>query len=228
VVVAAARISTSHGRCADRHLASSGAVARFIVFEGGEASGKSTQSSRLAERLGAVHTREPGGTAIGRLVRELVLDARTTGLADRTEALLMAADRAQHVAEVVRPALDAGRHVVSDRYVGSTLAYQGHGRGLPVADLRRISAWATDELWPDLIILLDMPPDVAAERASGLPDRLEAAGADFHDRVARGYRALASADPLHWVTIDATAPADDVEAAVWAAVTARLPELAAT
>jgi dTMP kinase len=228
MVVARARISTSHGRRADRHLACSGAVARFIVFEGGDASGKSTQSSRLAERLGAVHTREPGGTAIGRLVRELVLDGHTTGLADRTEALLMAADRAQHVAEVVRPALDAGRHVVSDRYVGSTLAYQGHGRGLPVADLRRISAWATDELWPDLVILLDLPPDVAAQRASGAPDRLEAAGADFHDRVARGYRALASADPLHWVTSDATAPADDVEAAVWAAVTTRLPDLATT
>jgi dTMP kinase len=227
VVVADARISTSHGRRADRHLACSGAVARFIVFEGGEASGKSTQSSRLAERLGAVHTREPGGTAIGRLVRELVLDARTTGLADRTEALLMAADRAQHVAEVVRPALAAGRHVVSDRYVGSTLAYQGHGRGLSVVDLRRISAWATDDLWPDLIVLLDVPPEVAVERSSGAPDRLEAAGADFHDRVARGYRALASADPLHWVTIDGTAPADDVEAAVWAAVTTRLPELAA-
>jgi dTMP kinase len=139
----------------------------------------------------------------------------------------MAADRAQHVAEVVRPALAAGRHVVSDRYVGSTLAYQGHGRGLPVVDLRRISAWAADDLWPDLIVLLDVPPDVAAERASGAPDRVEAAGADFHDRVARGYRALASADPLHWVTIDGTAPADDVEAAVWAAVTTRLPELAA-
>jgi dTMP kinase len=228
MVVADARVSTStaHARCSDRHLACSGAVARFIVFEGGEASGKSTQSSRLAQRLGAVHTREPGGTAIGRLVRELVLDARTTGLADRTEALLMAADRAQHVAEVVRPALDAGRHVVSDRYIGSTLAYQGHGRGLPVADLRRVSAWATDELWPDLIVLLDVPPDVAAARASGAPDRLEAAGVDFHDRVARGYRALASADPLHWVTIDATASADDVEDAVWAAVTTRLPELA--
>jgi dTMP kinase len=229
MVVAGARVSTStsHGRRADRHLACSGAVARFIVFEGGESSGKSTQSSRLAQRLGAVHTREPGGTAIGRLVRELVLDAGTTGLADRTEALLMAADRAQHVAEIVRPALDAGRHVVSDRYIGSTLAYQGHGRGLPVADLRRISAWATDELWPDLIVLLDMPPEVAAARASGALDRLEAAGRDFHDRVARGYRALASADPLHWVTIDATAPADDVEVAVWAAVTTRLPELVA-
>ena len=201
-------------------------MARFIVFEGGDASGKSTQSTRLAERLGAVHTREPGGTDIGRRLRDLMLDARTTGLADRAEALLMAADRAQHVAEVVRPALVAGRHVVSDRYIGSTLAYQGHGRGLPIIELRRMSAWASGDLWPDLIVLLDVPPEVAAARASGAPDRVEAAGADFHDRVARGYHALASADPLHWVTIDGSAPADEVEAAVWAAVTARLPELA--
>jgi len=226
VVGTGERISTCDDRCPDRHLACSGAVARFIVFEGGEASGKSTQSSRLAGRLGALHTREPGGTAIGRLLRELMLDARTTGLDDRAEALLMAADRAQHVAEVVRPALAVGRHVVSDRYIGSTLAYQGHGRGLSVVDLRRISAWAADDLWPDLIVLLDVPPEVAAARGSGTPDRLEAAGAAFHDRVARGYRALASADPLHWVTVDGSAPADDVEAAVWAAVTTRLPELA--
>ena len=155
-----------------------------------------------------------------------MLDARTTGLADRAEALLMAADRAQHVAEVVRPALVAGRHVVSDRYIGSTLAYQGHGRGLPIIELRRMSAWASGDPWPDLIVLLDVPPEVAAARASGAPDRVEAAGADFHDRVAWGYHALASADPLHWVTIDGSAPADEVEAAVWAAVTARLPELA--
>jgi dTMP kinase len=202
-------------------------VARFIVFEGGEASGKSTQSTRLAERLGAVHTREPGGTTVGRRLRELLLDARTTGLADRAEALMMAADRAQHAAEVVRPALAAGRHVVSDRYVGSTLAYQGHGRGLDVDALRRISAWATENLWPDLVVLLDVPPAVAATRAAGAPDRLEAAGADFHDRVARGYRTLAADDPEVWVTVDGSGSADEVAAAVWAAVASRLPDLAA-
>ncbi|HZA87181.1 MAG TPA: dTMP kinase, partial [Acidimicrobiales bacterium] len=122
---------------------------RFVVLEGGEASGKSTQAARLAERLDAVLTREPGGTAIGAGLRDLLLDARTTGLADRAEALLMAADRAQHVAEVIRPALAAGRHVVSDRYVGSTLAYQGFGRGLPVDELRRLSAWAAHGVEPD-------------------------------------------------------------------------------
>jgi dTMP kinase len=203
-----------------------GGVARFIVFEGGDASGKSTQSARLAGRLGAVHTREPGGTTIGARLRELLLDARTTGLSDRAEALLMAADRAQHVAEVIRPALDAGRHVVCDRYIGSTLAYQGHGRGLGVDDLRRISQWASGDLWPDLVVLLDVPPTVAADRADGEPDRLESAGDDFHHRVVQGYRALAAADPQRWVTVDGTAPADDVEAAVWRTVGDRLPDLA--
>ena len=205
-----------------------GGVARFIVFEGGEASGKSTQSQRLARRLGAVHTREPGGTAIGARLRALLLDARTEGLDDRAEALLMAADRAQHVAEVVRPALAAGRHVVSDRYIGSSLAYQGHGRGLGVVELRRISAWAVDDLWPDLIVLLDLPREVAAARHAGPPDRLEQAGEQFHDRVARGYRALASADANHWVTIDGSGAPDEVEAAVWAAVATHLPDLAAS
>ena len=201
-------------------------MARFIVFEGGESSGKSTQAQRLARRLDAVHTREPGGTAIGARLRSLLLDVRTEGLDDRAEALLMAADRAQHVAEIVRPALVAGRHVVSDRYIGSSLAYQGHGRGLDVAELRRLSAWAAGGLWPDLIVLLDVPLEVAARRRLEAPDRLESAGAQFHDRVARGYRALASADPNRWVVIDGAGPADEVEAAVWAAVTTHLPDLA--
>jgi len=205
-----------------------GVVARFIVFEGGEASGKSTQAQRLARRLDAVQTREPGGTAIGARLRALLLDARTEGLDHRAEALLMAADRAQHVAEVVRPALAAGRHVVSDRYIGSTLAYQGHGRGLGVVDLRRISAWAVGDLWPDLIVLLDVPPEVAARRRLDEPDRLEAEGESFHDRVIRGYRALASADANRWVTIDGARSADEVEAAVWSAVTTHLPDLAAS
>jgi dTMP kinase len=204
---------------------------RFIVFEGGEGSGKSTQAARLADRLGAVLTREPGGTAIGAALRALLLDARTTGLDDRAEALLMAADRAQHVAEVVRPALVAGRHVVSDRYVGSTLAYQGFGRGLPVDDLRRLSGWASAGLTPDVVVLLDVPRELGSTRAAGRadpePDRVEAAGDGFHDRVMRGYRALAAADPARWVVVDGTAPADEVEAVVWKFVTARCPELAA-
>jgi dTMP kinase len=203
---------------------------RFVVFEGGEGSGKSTQAARFADRLGAVLTREPGGTAIGAALRALLLDAGTTGLDYRTEALLMAADRAQHVAEVVRPALAAWRHVVSDRYIGSTLAYQGYGRGLPVDDLRRLSGWAAGGLAPDVVVLLDVPRELGSTRAAGradpAADRVEAAGDGFHDRVMRGYRALAAADPAHWVVVDGTAPVDDVEAAVWKLITTRCPELA--
>jgi len=201
-------------------------VARFIVFEGGEASGKSTQSARLAARIGAVHTREPGGTAIGGALRSLLLDVRTPDLDGRAEALLMAADRAQHVAEVVRPALAAGRHVVSDRYIGSSLAYQGHGRGLPVIELRRLSDWAADGLWPDLVVLLEVPAAVAMSRLGATPDRMEAAGEEFHDRVARGYRALAATEADRWVVVDGTASPEHVAAAVWRAVIERLPDLA--
>lgn len=198
----------------------------FVAFEGGEAAGKSTQAARLARRLDAVLTREPGGTAVGAAIRALLLDPATAGLDDRAEALLMAADRAQHVAEVVRPALDAGRHVVSDRYVGSSLAYQGHGRGLPLDQVRRLSAWATGGLWPDAVVLLDVPAGAAAGRRPERPDRLEAAGDAFHRRVGEGYRALAAADPARWVVVDGTPDADTVEAAVWAALSRRVPALA--
>jgi dTMP kinase len=200
--------------------------ARFVVFEGGEAAGKSTQAARLAHRLGAVLTREPGDTPAGKAIRALLLDPATVGLDDRTEALLMAADRAQHVAEVVRPALAAGRHVVSDRYIGSSLAYQGFGRGLPVDEVRRLSAWATRGLEPDLVVLLEVSAPVAAGRVGDRPDRLEAAGDDFHRRVADGYRALAAAEPGRWVVVDGSAGPDAVEAAVWSAVAGRCPDLA--
>jgi dTMP kinase len=203
-----------------------GVVARFIVFEGGEASGKSTQAIRLARRLGALHTREPGGTAIGAALRELLLDARTTGLDDRAEAMLMAADRAQHVAEVVAPALEAGRDVVTDRYVGSSLAYQGHGRGLDVEELRRLSAWATGGLLPDVVVLLDVAPEVArrrrAQSTAAEDDRMEAEDEGFHRRVAGGYRALAAAEPDRWVVVDGEGPVDEVARRVRAAVDARL------
>jgi dTMP kinase len=199
---------------------------RFIAFEGGEGSGKSTQAVRLAERLGAVHTREPGGTRIGAAIRALLLDPATHGLADRAEALLMAADRAQHVAEVIAPALAAGRHVVTDRFAGSSLAYQGYGRGLPVDEVEQISRWATAGTWPDLVILLEVPAEVAASRTGGARDRMEAAGEGFHRRVADGFRALAAADPDRWVVLDGASPPEQVTDAVWRAVTDRLPELA--
>jgi dTMP kinase len=199
---------------------------RFVAFEGGEGSGKSTQAARLAGRLGAVLTHEPGGTAIGTAVRALLLDPATTGLDPRAEALLMAADRAQHVAEVVAPALAEGRDVVTDRFAGSSLAYQGHGRGLSVDEVEHLSRWAAAGTWPDLVVLLTVPAEVSAARTGGARDRLEAAGEAFHRRVAEGFLALAASDPDRWVVLDGTAPEDEVEAAVWAAVTRRWPALA--
>ena len=198
---------------------------RFLAFEGGEASGKSTQSARLAARLDAVLTREPGGTAVGTKMRGVLLDP-DTHLVDRAEALLMAADRAQHVAEVVEPALDAGRHVVTDRYAGSSLAYQGYGRGLPLDEVRMLSEWATCGLWPDVTLLLDVPVELASARQTGRPDRLEAAGDDFHRRVGDGFRALARQHGDSWVVVDGTLGPDDVEERVWAAVVERCPDLA--
>jgi dTMP kinase len=195
---------------------------RFIVLEGGEGVGKSTQAAILARSLGAVLTREPGGTATGERIRRLLLDPAVAWLDSRAEALLMAAARAQHVAEVVRPALAAGRDVVSDRYSGSSLAYQGYGRGLPVEEVRSLSAWATGDLWPDLVILLDVPAQEASERigASGSdPDRLEAEGDEFHRRVAEGFRSLAAADPT-WVVVDGSGTVDEVAARVAGAVAA--------
>lgn len=195
---------------------------RFIVFEGGEGCGKSTQAALLAGTLGAVHTREPGGTPFGSQVRRLLLDPATGDVDPRAEALAMLADRAQHVATVVRPALGAGRHVVSDRFAGSTLAYQGAGRGMEVEDLRRLSDWASDGLWPDLTIVLDLPLDVAAQRIGAAPDRFEQAGDAFHTRVRDGFLALAAADPGGWVVLDGSGTVEVVADRVAAVVRDRL------
>jgi dTMP kinase len=196
-------------------------VSRFVVFEGGEGTGKSTQAALLAARLGAVLTHEPGGTVLGARIRAIVLDPGVgTGLDVRAEALLMAADRAQHVAEVIRPALARGDDVVGDRFSGSTLAYQGHARGLDVGELARLSAWATGGLEPDLVVLLDVPASVAASRMKGDADRMEAAGDEFHRRVAEGYLALAAADPDRWRVVDGSGPVHEVEALVAKAVEA--------
>jgi dTMP kinase len=195
---------------------------RFIAFEGGEACGKSTQARLLAEVLGAVLTREPGGTAIGAQLRSLMLSPDTRGLDDRAEALLMAADRAQHVAEVVRPALAAGRHVVTDRFAGSSIAYQGYGRGLPPEEIRSLSLWATAGCWPDLVIVLTVPPTVADRRLGGEHDRMEAAGEAFHARVLDGFLRQAEAEPDRWVVIDGDRSVEEVHAAVRAVVAERL------
>lgn len=191
---------------------------RFIVFEGGEGSGKSTQAALLAERLDAVLTRQPGGTALGASLRAILLDPSNVGLSPRAEALLMAADRAQHAAELIRPSLADGRHVVCDRYTYSSVAYQGHGRGLDPERVGEISGWATEELWPDLVVLLDVDVDAAAARLDRVLDRFEQAGPEFHRRVRDGFLQQAAADPSRWVVIDATLSIEAVAARVWAEV----------
>lgn len=194
---------------------------RFVVFEGGEATGKSTQARMLAERWGAVLTREPGGTHLGEVLRDVVLDPEQANLADRTEALLFAAARAQHVTEVIEPALAAGRDVVCDRFAASSFAYQSYGRGLPLEEVRSLSAFAVDGTWPDLNVLLVVPAEVAESRL-GERDRLEQVGDGFHRRVAAGFEALAAAEPGRWVRIDATGTIDEVAARVRDAVESRL------
>jgi len=190
---------------------------RFLALEGGEATGKSTQARLLAERLGAVLTREPGGTDVGERVRTLVLDPAVP-VDFRAEALLMAAARAQHVTEVIEPALAAGRHVVTDRFTPSSLAYQGIGRGLGVEPVAALSAFATSGLEPDVVLLLDLPLEMAAARLSNEPDRLEREGAPFHARVAVAFRQLAAADPSRWAVVPADGTVDEVAARVWEAV----------
>ncbi|MGH9189834.1 MAG: dTMP kinase [Acidimicrobiales bacterium] len=200
-------------RRGDSHLSTRG---RLIVFEGGEGTGKSTQAALLAAELGALLTREPGGTALGRLVRSMVLDVGSGTLDPRAEALLLLADRAQHVAEVVCPALEKGTDVVSDRFSGSTLAYQGWGRGLDVDWLAQLAEWASGGIEPDLVILLDVGIGVAAGRVSGEADRMEMAGVAFHERVRDGYQALAAADH-RWVVVDGAGPVEVVTRRVRAA-----------
>jgi dTMP kinase len=200
---------------------------RFLAFEGGDAAGKSTQTDRLAARLDAVRTREPGGTPLGAAIRTHFLDPAAGVIHPRAEALLMAADRAQHVATVIRPALDAGRHVVTDRYFHSSIAYQGHGRGLDPAGVELLNRWATDGLLADVVVLLDLPVDVARSRvAHQAPDRLEAEEVAVHERVRDGFLAQAAADPERWAVVDATGTPDEIEAAVWDVVVTRLPDLA--
>lgn len=196
----------------------------FIAFEGGEAAGKSTQAARLAERIGARRTREPGGTPAGAAIRALFLDPATGDLDARAEALLMAADRAQHVATLIEPTLAAGIPVVTDRFTASSVAYQGHGRGLDPEFVARLSAWATGGVVPDVVVLLDVPVDVARARVADVaPDRLEQEDRDFHERVRDGFLAQAAADPDRWAVVDGTAEPDAVAAAVWDGVARRIP-----
>lgn len=195
---------------------------RYIALEGLEGCGKSTHTKRLGDHLDAVVTREPGGTRIGALLRGILADPESTDMAPRTEALLMAADRAQHMSEVVRPALESGRHVVSDRSIYSTLAYQGYGRGLGLESLLAISTWALADRLPDVVVYIDVPMDVLAERLKKRDlDRFEREGPEFFARIHAGFVALREADPTRWIVIDGTLPKDDVENAIRTAVTAR-------
>jgi dTMP kinase len=172
--------------------------------------------------LDAVVTREPGGTAIGALIRGIVLDPANAQLNDRTEALLYAADRAQHAAELIEPALAAGRHVVSDRSAWSSVAYQGYGRGMDPDEIRRLSEWAVAGIWPDLVVLLDIDSAIADGRRARDRDRLELVDEAFRDRVREGFLMLAEADPQRWVVVDAGPDEDVVAAAARQAVTERL------
>jgi dTMP kinase len=194
----------------------------FIVFEGGEGAGKSTQVQLLAAFLESrgrevVVTREPGATAVGAKIRALLLDPATT-LSPRAEAMLYAADRAQHVATVVRPGLTRGAVVVSDRYVDSSLAYQGAGRELPVSEVVELSEWATQGLRPDLTVVLDIDPEIGLVRATGEADRIEQESLSFHRAVRQGFLDLAAADPDRYLVLSATLPPEQVHAQIAAVV----------
>ena len=199
----------------------------FITLEGGDGSGKSTQFVRLVGFLTAaghtvVESREPGGTELGLELREIVLHRRGH-IAPRAEALLYAADRAHNIATKVRPALEAGSIVVQDRYIDSSVAYQGAGRVLDAEEVRGISVWATEGLTPDLTILLDLDPAIGRARiAGGKYDRLEEEKSDFHDRVRAGYVALARAEPQRFLVLDATRDRDDLETEIRDRVSALL------
>lgn len=199
----------------------------FVSFEGIDRSGKTTQAGLLVDALGddAVAVREPGGTEVGERIRALLKDP---GLAigPHAEALLFAAARAELVAEVVRPALDDGRVVVSDRFVDSSLAYQGMARGLGIDDVARVNEWACGGLRPDLTIFLELPARDAAAR-SGEDDRFEAEGAGLQERVRLAYEELAAADPARWRRVDAGRSADAVHADVLALVSAARAEVTA-
>ena len=201
----------------------------LLAFEGGEGAGKSTQARLLAiwlreQGFDVVSTHEPGATKIGMRLRALLLDTAHTGMSSRAEALMYAADRAEHVSAVIRPALERGAIVVTDRYVDSSLAYQGAGRRLPVREIANLNKWATGGLDPDLTILLDLSPVAGLGRRERSADRLEAEPADFHQRVRAGFLALADAEPQRYLVLDATRPAADLSREIQDRIRELLPD----
>ncbi|TDD11664.1 dTMP kinase [Nonomuraea diastatica] len=201
----------------------------FVAFEGGEGSGKTTQSRLIAiwlrdQGYDVVQTREPGSTKVGMRLRAILLDAAERGLTARAEALLYAADRAEHVEKVIRPALYRGSLVVTDRYVDSSLAYQGAGRALDPEDVSKINAWATGGLVPHLTVLIDTPPQVGLTRLGGAADRIEAEPLEFHERVRKEFRKLAAAAPERYLVVDGTLPAEVLTRQIQDRIHAILPD----
>ncbi len=188
--------------------ADAGRSGYFVVFEGGEGAGKSTQESLLAQSLtergrDVVRTREPGGTPAAEIMRDLVLNPKYEGLDPRAEALLFAAARGEHVSRIVRPALERGDVVICDRFIDSSVAYQGYGRDLGADRIRDLSLWATYGLVPDLTVVLDISSAVGLSRVSN-PDRLEAEPMEYHDSVRRAYLSVAAAEPDRYLVLDAS------------------------
>jgi dTMP kinase len=201
----------------------------LIAFEGGEGSGKTTQARLISiwlRELGydVVTTYEPGATKVGMRLRALLLDTAHTGMSPRAEALMYAADRAEHVTSVIAPALERGAIVITDRYVDSSLAYQGAGRNLPVEEIARFNRWATGGRVPDLTILLDMDPVAGLNRRTRSADRLEAEPADFHRRVRAAFRALARAEPDRYLVLDADRPSEEITREIQNRIRGMLPD----
>ncbi len=200
----------------------SGSAGIFIVFEGGEGAGKSTQVGLLRDALTAegrevVVTREPGGTTAAEAIRALVLDPAHAGLDPRAEALLFAAARAEHAAALIRPALERGAIVICDRYIDSSVAYQGLGRDLGAEKIRNLSAWATENLFPDLTIVLDIDPAVGLTRAgqvSAAPDRMESEDSSFHQMVRQAFLSAASSAPSRYAVVDASGATDEIHSEI--------------
>jgi dTMP kinase len=201
----------------------------LIAFEGGEGAGKTTQARLLAiwlreQGYDVIATHEPGATKVGMRLRALLLDTAHTGMSSRAETLMYAADRAEHVDSLIRPALERGAVVVTDRFVDSSLAYQGRGRNLPVTEIAGLNQWATGGLRPDLTILLDLPPMAGLVRRAPSADRLEAEPTEFHQRVREGFLALARAEPQRYLVLDATRPPEQISREIQDRIRDMLPD----